>query len=94
MNTFKQMNLPNKLTVLRILMVPIVVACYLYIPKDWLVLDETSGLSGRNLVVFVLFAIASLTDMLDGQIARKTISLLLLESFLIQLRIKCWLTPY
>lgn len=71
MNTFKQMNLPNKLTVLRILMVPIVVACYLYIPKDWLVLDETSGLSGRNLVVFVLFAIASLTDMLDGQIARK-----------------------
>lgn len=71
MNTFKKMNLPNKLTVLRILMVPIVVICYLCIPSDWLVLDAQSGLSGRNLIVFVLFALASLTDMLDGQIARK-----------------------
>ncbi len=70
MQTFKKMNLPNKLTVLRILMVPIVVICYLCIPKDWCVLDAASGLSGRNIVVFILFALASLTDLLDGKIAR------------------------
>lgn len=70
MNTFKKMNLPNKLTVLRMIMVPIVVVCYLCIPSDWLVLDPATGLSGRNIVVFILFALASLTDMLDGKIAR------------------------
>lgn len=70
MNTFKKMNLPNKLTVLRMIMVPIVVICYLCIPSDWLVLDPATGLSGRNIVVFILFALASLTDMLDGKIAR------------------------
>lgn len=66
-----KMNLPNKLTVLRILLVPVVVICYLCIPADWYVLVPACGLSGRNLIVFILFALASLTDMLDGQIARK-----------------------
>ena len=55
------MNLPNKLTVLRILMVPIFVA-FMITP-----LAEGAG----KYVALALFCIASLTDMLDGKIARK-----------------------
>ncbi len=53
------MNLPNKLTVLRVIMVPFFVAAML--------LD----IPGRWLWALLLFAAASLTDMLDGKIARK-----------------------
>ena len=50
------MNLPNKLTVLRMIMiVPFVVLL----------------LAGYDLIALVLFIAASLTDMLDGKIARK-----------------------
>lgn len=55
------MNLPNKLTVLRVIMVPIFVA-FMITP-----LAEGNG----KYVALVLFCVASLTDMLDGQIARK-----------------------
>ena len=55
------MNLPNKLTVLRILMVPIFVV-YMITP-----LAEGMG----KYIALALFCIASLTDMLDGKIARK-----------------------
>lgn len=65
------MNLPNKLTVLRMILVPVVWVLYLCIPADWMVVNEQTGLCGRNLVVLAVFVIASLTDMLDGQIARK-----------------------
>jgi len=34
-------------------------------------MDETSGLAFRDVLVFIIFAIASITDMLDGMIARK-----------------------
>lgn len=67
----KKMNLPNRLTVLRMVLVPFVWAFYLLIPDTWMVLDKASGLCGRDLIVLVLFAIASITDLLDGQIARK-----------------------
>lgn len=50
------MNLPNKLTVGRIIAVPFFVLLYML---------------GYNLIAFVLFIAASLTDMLDGKIARK-----------------------
>lgn len=66
----KNMNLPNKLTVLRMVMVPVIWACYLLIPGDWCVLSQEAGLGMRNIIVLILFAIASLTDMLDGKIAR------------------------
>ena len=49
------MNLPNKLTVLRIIAVPFFIAAYM---MQW------------YLVAFILFILASLTDMLDGKIAR------------------------
>jgi len=50
------MNLPNKLTIARVIAVPFFIAAYM---------------TGYNLVAFVLFIAASFTDMLDGKIARK-----------------------
>ena len=55
----KKMNLPNKLTLLRIVMVPFIVACMLI---DFPLNYFAAGL---------LFAAASITDALDGNIARK-----------------------
>ena len=56
------MNLPNKLTLLRVLLVPFFVASLLW------------G-QGQNqmlrVVALIIFIVASLTDMLDGQIARR-----------------------
>ena len=60
----KVMNLPNILTVVRICMVPIFIVIMM-LPAS--VMDPmTSGIIGT-----VLFILASLTDMLDGKIARK-----------------------
>ncbi|MDU1265957.1 MAG: CDP-alcohol phosphatidyltransferase family protein, partial [Peptostreptococcus sp.] len=52
------MNLPNKLTVLRICMVPLFVLC-MYLP-----------ISSKYIIAMIIFALASITDMLDGKIAR------------------------
>lgn len=53
------MNLPNKLTLLRMALVPVylVVWCLRF--------------PGNNLVALAVFVLASLTDLLDGHIARK-----------------------
>lgn len=56
------MNLPNKLTVMRICLVPPMMI--------FVVFDFGSGI-WANVIAAALFAIASLTDMLDGKIARK-----------------------
>ncbi len=50
------MNLPNKLTIMRVIAVPFFVALYMI---------------EYNIAAFVLFIAASFTDMLDGKIARK-----------------------
>lgn len=67
----KNMNLPNKLTVLRMVMVPILWAVYLCVPADSGIVSQEANLGLRNILVLILFTVASLTDMLDGQIARK-----------------------
>ena len=59
------MNLPNKLTMVRIALVPLVVIVYLCIGDNFWVMDETSGLAFRDVLVFIIFATASITDMLD-----------------------------
>ena len=59
-----KINLPNKLTVLRICLVPVFMVIMM-LPSEFLSLT-VSGIVGG-----VLFIIASLTDMLDGKIARK-----------------------
>lgn len=63
------MNLPNKLSILRVLMVPLFVAV-LVIPP----IPETVGTlydSIIRIIAAVLFVLTALTDMLDGMIARK-----------------------
>ena len=60
------MNLPNKLTIFRIILVPIMViipffridARFLGIPVEWIIID-------------IIFIVASITDKLDGYLARK-----------------------
>ncbi len=64
------MNLPNKLTCFRMVLVPIIVCIYLFpFGGDLVILNQT--LPVYQFIVVILFAIASLTDMLDGKIARK-----------------------
>ena len=58
-----KMNLPNKLTMLRLFLVPVMTA-FLLIPDAWIRWEIIYG------VGLVLFALTSLTDMLDGKIAR------------------------
>lgn len=55
------MNLPNKLTILRVLMIPIFI---------FVLLTEPFGEISKWIAV-AIFIIASLTDFLDGHIARK-----------------------
>lgn len=60
------MNLPNKLTIFRIILVPIMVI----IP--FLGIDEKCmGIPVQWLIIDLIFVIASITDKLDGYIARK-----------------------
>ena len=53
------MNLPNKLTVLRVILIPFFLVSVLWFFK------------GHMIVALVFFALASITDFLDGKIARK-----------------------
>lgn len=53
------MNLPNKLTLLRILLVPVFLV-FMYVPMPF-----------QYSLALLVFAAASITDALDGQIARK-----------------------
>ncbi|MBB5182271.1 CDP-diacylglycerol--glycerol-3-phosphate 3-phosphatidyltransferase [Catenisphaera adipataccumulans] len=64
------MNLPNKLTVMRICLVPVIVIVFLAMDPTQNVIEPVSGLCRRDVIVFLLFGIASLTDLLDGKIAR------------------------
>lgn len=54
------MNLPNKLTVVRLALVPVILVVML-LPYTWY----------NNLIAALIFGLASFTDMLDGKIARK-----------------------
>ncbi len=57
------MNLPNKLTILRVCMIPLFMF-FLCVPlpmEDWLI----------RVIAAVIFILTALTDMLDGKIARK-----------------------
>ncbi len=55
------MNLPNKLTVFRVILIPFFIA----------VLMTNCAGEMSNWIALAIFIIASLTDMLDGKIARK-----------------------
>ncbi|MEK6736156.1 MAG: CDP-diacylglycerol--glycerol-3-phosphate 3-phosphatidyltransferase [Pseudomonadota bacterium] len=56
-------NLPNLLTWLRILAIPLFVGIF-YLPPSWL------SVPNQNLVATIIFAVAAVTDWLDGYLAR------------------------
>lgn len=70
------MNLPNRLTILRICFVPIICLVWLFpyeqfdISLGYLYLLNVS-IPIINIIVLTLFCIASITDFFDGNIARK-----------------------
>src|SRR5699024_2506215 len=65
------MNLPNKITISRILLIPIIIII-LSIPFNWVVCYfDNKSFPVVHFVVGILFLIASLTDFLDGYYARK-----------------------
>ena len=55
------MNLPNKLTILRVILIPFFVVFMLF---------DITGAADKW-IALVIYCVASLTDMLDGKIARK-----------------------
>ena len=57
------LNLPNLITWLRILMIPLLVVVY-YLPQEWI------GNHEKNLLAVVIFSLAAITDWLDGYLAR------------------------
>jgi cardiolipin synthase (CMP-forming) len=57
-------NLPNLLTWLRILLIPLFVGIF-YFEKSWV------SIPNQNLVATVIFTAAAITDWLDGWLARK-----------------------
>lgn len=63
----KKMNLPNKLTVMRMCLVPVILLFGMFTPSY----DNTLWFYISCLICAVLFAGAAFTDMLDGRIARK-----------------------
>lgn len=75
MSEKKKMNLPNKLSVLRIILIPIIIILGIVesidfegnVLKNELFMNVTVG----NMAILVIFIIASFTDFLDGHIARK-----------------------
>ena len=60
------MNLPNKLTVIRIILVPIMVL-FAYLPIG----GDVLGIPITMLIMEAIFIVASITDKLDGYLARK-----------------------
>ena len=66
----KRLNLPTRITVLRLILIPFFVACYL------------TAFPYHELVAVGLFVIASATDWLDGHLARKHNQVTTLGKFL------------
>ncbi len=64
------MNLPNKLTLMRVILVPVMIIISLIPALNDNYIDRTS-LSISNLINLIIFVVASLTDFFDGYLARK-----------------------
>lgn len=81
---FKNMNLPNKLTTIRMFCVPLMVVLFilfmlnniLNIPTDYIIYKNescslSSSISLCQILMVIIFAFASITDFIDGYLARK-----------------------
>jgi len=60
----KPLNIPNLVTLSRIVLIPLIIAIY-YVPDDWL------SFQGKNIVATAVFIFAAVTDWLDGYLARR-----------------------
>lgn len=58
------LTLPNLVTLLRILLIPLIVGVF-YLPDAWLAYD------GKNIAATGVFIVAAITDWLDGYLARR-----------------------
>ena len=69
------MNLPNRLTIFRIVLIPVIILVYLFpyasfgIEPSVFTIGNTS-ISIVNIIALVVYVVAALTDALDGHIAR------------------------
>lgn len=69
------MNLPNRLTIFRIVLIPVIILVYLFpyasfgIEPSVFTIGNTS-ISIVNIIALVIYVVAALTDALDGHIAR------------------------
>ena len=78
---FKEMNLPNKLTTIRMICVPVVVILFIlhmlyamfYLPTDISLFTskKLDYLTLDQILILIIFAGASITDYIDGHLARK-----------------------
>lgn len=66
------MNLPNKITICRIILIPLIIFFYL----------SESFLYGGKLIAAILFLLGVLTDFFDGHLARKNGQVTVLGTFL------------
>ena len=67
--TKMKMNLPNRLTLMRVLLIPLII-----IAAEINYFNETilfRNVTLANIIVLIIFSIAAFTDFLDGHIARK-----------------------
>ena len=66
----ENMNLPNKITTLRMVLV-IFIATLLLLPIEWFIVIPGINVSLNFFIAWILFIVASISDFLDGYIARK-----------------------
>ncbi len=91
------MNLPNKISIFRLILIPIVVLIWV-LPYTQLGIDMPIYTIGyvvlplKNIICLVLFAIASISDFLDGYIARKTNQVTTFGKFVDPIADKCLTT--
>ena len=62
------MNLPNKITVARILLIPLMIIIPFFNIQGTI---PIGGITYSNLIILAIFLLASFTDFLDGHLARK-----------------------
>ena len=66
------MNLPNKLSLIRILLIPVIIIVYSIEPlRNQMLFDGAFHLSVCNAIILVLAVAGALTDLFDGKYARK-----------------------
>ncbi len=91
------MNLPNKLSLLRLVLIPIIVIVWIF-PYAQMGIEMPTYYIGfvslplLNIIVLALFCIASFTDFLDGFLARKNNQVTTFGKFIDPIADKCLTT--